>query len=116
MKFNVKDANNEMAELKLTQLFLARVLDNSQGHISQVLLEAKEPTDDFVRRLYAVFLMVRGEHLKSGGFALTTKNARALKLRLDQMDRSIVRGAGRASTGKACSSSTEQSFVAIGGG
>jgi hypothetical protein len=82
-----------MAELKLTQMFLSRALGASQGHISQVLLEAKEPTDDFVRRLYAVFLLVRGEHLRSGGFALTPKNARALKLRLDQKEKSIIRRA-----------------------
>jgi hypothetical protein len=103
MKFDVEDCNNELAELKIPQLALARILRISPPYVSLILSEAKPPTDAIVRQIYAVCQMVRSEHLRTGGFALTTKNIHALQRRLDEMEkkRRATRAAEGWGTGRA---------------
>jgi transcriptional regulator with XRE-family HTH domain len=90
-----KDPKEEFEETRFPQSHMASVIGVAIPLISQYLSGLREPPDDVIRRMYAVFQMIRTEHMRTGGFKLSKENLKMLRRRLDEMERSIVRRPGR---------------------
>jgi hypothetical protein len=98
MKFSEKDRKDlesEFEETKVTYIYMASVIGVNPSYVSQYLGGVRPLTDDVVRKMRAVFVMVRAEHMRTGGFALDVKGMNLLRKRLAEMEKSIVRRPAR---------------------
>jgi hypothetical protein len=96
MKFSAKDAKDletEFEETKVPRIYMANLVGVNQAYITQYISGVRQPTDDVIRKMRAVFTMIRAEHMRTGGFALDAKGMSLLRKRLAEMERSIVRSA-----------------------
>jgi plasmid maintenance system antidote protein VapI len=95
MGFSAKDAKeleNEFEETKIPRTYMANLLGINQSYITQFITGQREPSDDVLRRMRAVFTMIRAAHMENnGGFALNKKNMDMLRRNLAEMEKSVVR-------------------------
>jgi predicted transcriptional regulator len=98
MRFSEKDRKdlaNEFAETRFPQYRMASLIGVAIPYISQFVSGLRQPNEEQLRKMYCVFQMIRTEHLRTGGFALSKENLKMLKRGLDEMARSTVRRPGR---------------------
>jgi hypothetical protein len=94
MGFSAKDAKelaDEFEETKIPRTYMANLVDVNQSYITQFINGVRQPTDDVLRKMRAVFAMIRAAHMESGGFKLDKKNMDMLRRNLAEMDKSVVR-------------------------
>ena len=94
MSFNAKDAKDladEFAETRFPRSYMAAILGVPNFYITQYVKGIKQPSDDLVRKMRAVFAMIRTAHMESGGFKLDKANMDLLRKKLAAMEKSIVK-------------------------
>ena len=88
-----KEIEREFRELRFPKSYMANLVGVSGAYLSQYIAGIRQPDDAVIRKMFCVFQIVREEYRTNGGFALDRKNMAALRKRLSEMERSIVRRA-----------------------
>jgi hypothetical protein len=66
MRFSAKDAKdleNEFEEVKIPRTYMANLVDVNQSYITQFINGVRQPSADVLRKMRAVFTMIRAAHM-----------------------------------------------------